>query len=249
MSSLPLKNKTALITGSAQGIGAVIAKQLAHDGATIILHDLNITAAQQVAEEIRMAGGTVSQMIMADLSHPDAGDLVSQALGSARIDILVNNAGIAPVKTFEEMDAATFDKMLNINLRAVFFLTQKLLPHIQEGGRIINLSSSLKKTYVPGFIAYVAIKGFIEAFTKYLAGEVGIRGITVNAISPGAINTGLNPWFDTQEGKNTLLKDQALKSLGSPEYIADVVSFLSSAKACWISGTIVDVDGGYKLAP
>lgn len=249
MSSLPLTNKVALITGSAQGIGAVIAKQLARDGASIILHDLNATAAQQVAEEIQAEGGTVLQILQNDLARPDAAELIIQALLPTPIDILVNNAGIAPVKSFLEVDSVTFDKMVDINLRAVFFLTQQLLPHMRDGGRIINVSSSLKKTYAPGFIAYVAIKGFIEAFTKYLAGEIGARGITVNAVSPGAVDTGLNPWFKTPEGKNTLLKDQALKTLGRPEYIADAVSFLASAKADWISGAVVDVDGGFKLVP
>lgn len=249
MSSLPLNNKVALITGSAQGIGAVIAKQLARDGASIILHDLNATAAQQVAEQIQADGGTVLQILQNDLARPDAAELIIQALLPTPIDILVNNAGIAPVKSFLEMDGVTFDKMVDINLRAVFFLTQQLLPHMRDGGRIINVSSSLKKTYAPGFIAYVAIKGFIEAFTKYLAGEIGARGITVNAVSPGAVDTGLNPWFKTPEGKNTLLKDQALKTLGRPEYIADAVSFLASAKADWISGAVIDVDGGFKLVP
>lgn len=139
--------------------------------------------------------------------------------------------------------------MIDINMRAVFFISQKLLPSINDGGRIINISSSLKKTYAPGFITYVAIKGFIEAFTKYLAGEIGGRGITVNAISPGAINTGLNPWFESDEGKETLLKDQALKTLGKPSYISDAVAFLASDQAAWISGAIIDVDGGFKLTP
>lgn len=120
---------------------------------------------------------------------------------------------------------------------------------MNDGGRIINISSSLKKTYAPGFITYVSIKGFIEAFTKYLAGEIGGRGITVNAISPGAINTGLNPWFETEEGIKVLLNDQALKKLGQPSYISDAVAFLASEQASWISGAIIDVDGGFKLTP
>lgn len=244
-----LTGKIALITGSARGIGAVIAKQLASEGASIILHDLETASLEETANEIRSAGGIVQQLIQADLSHHDAGDTIANSLNVDKIDILVNNAGIAPVKLFEEIDQKTFDAIIDINLRAVFFISQKLLPHINDGGRIINISSSLKKTYAPGFITYVAVKGFIEAFTKYLAGEIGNRGITVNAISPGAIDTGLNPWFQTDEGRAILLKDQALKLLGQPAYISDAVTFLASPQSEWISGAIIDVDGGFKLTP
>ncbi|NTZ88993.1 SDR family oxidoreductase [Burkholderia metallica] len=249
MSFRPLENQVALVTGSGRGIGAAIAKRLASNGASIVLLDMNASAIDQVAEEIVTAGGTVLRKIQADLSNADVADAVAVQLSGDTIDILVNNAGIAPVSSFVEITAGQFDSMVAINMRSVFFLTQALLPRIRDGGRIINISSSLKKTYAPGFIAYVSIKGFIEAFTKYLAGEIGTRGITVNAISPGAINTGLNPWFDTDEGKATLLKDQALKTLGMPEYIADAAAFLASPNSNWISGAILDVDGGFKLVP
>nr|WP_315027932.1 SDR family oxidoreductase [uncultured Chryseobacterium sp.] len=242
-----LTGKTALITGAGRGIGAHIAKRLALEGALVVLHDLEIQSLEVTANDIRASGGIVQQLIQADLSNHEAGDIIVQALNVKKIDILVNNAGIAPVKSFQEVDQKMFNAMVDINMRAVFFISQKLLPYINNGGRIINISSSLKKTYAPGFITYVSIKGFIEAFTKYLAGEIGERGITVNAISPGAINTGLNPWFDTEEGKAVLLNDQALKILGQPSYISDAVTFLASDQAQWISGAIIDVDGGFKL--
>ncbi|QGH59788.1 SDR family NAD(P)-dependent oxidoreductase [Serratia proteamaculans] len=243
----PLKNKIALITGSAQGLGAEIAKSLAEDGASIILHDRDEERLNSVVQEISQAGGNVLQLISADLSLSSAADNIVGQLQPNSIDILVNNAGIAPVSPFANVDEALFDAMANVNMRSVFFLTQKLLPKINDGGRIINISSSLKKTYAEGFITYVSIKGFIEAFTKYLAGEVGGRAITVNAISPGAINTGLNPWFESAEGRSTLLKDQALKTLGVPTNIAHAITFLAGPKADWISGAIIDVDGGFKL--
>ncbi|ATL43253.1 SDR family oxidoreductase [Elizabethkingia sp. HX WHF] len=244
-----LTDKVALVTGAGRGIGATIAKRLALEGASVILHDIEKTSLEETANEISSAGGIVQQIIQVDLSNHDAGEIIAKELSIDKIDILVNNAGIAPVKSFQEVDQELFNAMIDINLRAVFFISQKLLPHINDGGRIINISSSLKKTYAPGFITYVGIKGFIEAFTKYLAGEIGERGITVNAISPGAIDTGLNPWFETNEGKDTLLKDQALKMLGKPEYISDAVAFLASKQAGWISGAIIDVDGGFKLVP
>ncbi|AQX84315.1 SDR family NAD(P)-dependent oxidoreductase [Elizabethkingia miricola] len=244
-----LTDKVALVTGAGRGIGATIAKRLALEGASVILHDIEKTSLEETANEISSAGGIVQQIIQVDLSKHDAGEIIAKELSIDKIDILVNNAGIAPVKSFQEVDQELFNAMIDINLRAVFFISQKLLPHINDGGRIINISSSLKKTYAPGFITYVGIKGFIEAFTKYLAGEIGERGITVNAISPGAIDTGLNPWFETNEGKDTLLKDQALKMLGKPEYISDAVAFLASKQAGWISGAIIDVDGGFKLVP
>ncbi|WP_278550950.1 SDR family NAD(P)-dependent oxidoreductase [Elizabethkingia bruuniana] len=244
-----LTDKVALVTGAGRGIGATIAKRLALEGASVILHDIEKTSLEETANEISSAGGIVQQIIQVDLSKHDAGEIIAKELSIDKIDILVNNAGIAPVKSFQEVDQELFNAMIDINLRAVFFISQKLLPHINDGGRIINISSSLKKTYALGFITYVGIKGFIEAFTKYLAGEIGERGITVNAISPGAIDTGLNPWFETNEGKDTLLKDQALKMLGKPEYISDAVAFLASKQAGWISGAIIDVDGGFKLVP
>ncbi|HAY0630489.1 TPA: SDR family oxidoreductase [Serratia marcescens] len=249
MQAKPLAGKIALITGSAQGLGAVIAKSLALEGAAVILHDRDEARLQAIAAEITQAGGTVQEVIGADLSLADAPDDIVRRLKAPSLDILVNNAGIAPVKPFADVDEPLFDTMIAVNLRAVFFLSQKLLPKINDGGRIINVSSSLKKTYADGFITYVAIKGFIEAFTKYLAGELGGRGITVNAISPGAINTGLNPWFESEEGRSVLLKNQALKRLGAPENIADAMTFLAGPKAAWLTGAIIDVDGGFQLTP
>lgn len=249
MQAKPLAGKIALITGSAQGLGAVIAKSLALEGAAVILHDRDEARLQAIAAEIAQAGGTFQELIGADLSLADAPEDIARRLKAPSLDILVNNAGIAPVKPFADVDESLFDTMIAVNLRAVFFLSQKLLPKINNGGRIINVSSSLKKTYADGFITYVAIKGFIEAFTKYLAGELGGRSITVNAISPGAINTGLNPWFESEEGRNALLKNQALKTLGAPKNIADAMTFLAGPKAAWLTGAIVDVDGGFQLTP
>jgi 3-oxoacyl-[acyl-carrier protein] reductase len=161
----PLHNKTALVTGASRGIGAAIAHRLASEGAHVIVHyGASADAAHSVVAAIRAAGGT-AEAVHADLNAPDAADSLARAVTAPTIDILVNNAGVAPFANLVETDAATFDSIININIRSLFFITQKFVSRIPDGGRIINLSSAVSRTAFPGITAYSASKGFVDVLT------------------------------------------------------------------------------------
>jgi 3-oxoacyl-[acyl-carrier protein] reductase len=245
--SKPLLNKTALVTGASRGIGAAIAKRLAADGAQVILHyGAGAAEAQQVADDIKKAGG-VATTVQADLAAHDGADQLAKRITAPRIDILVNNAGVAPFASVQEMTEKDYDTLANINMRSVFFITQKLLPKIPDGGRIINLSSAVSRTFFPGIPAYSATKGFVDVLTLQLAGELGKRNITVNAVAPGAIDTRMSAWIHGPGGTDTLAQIQSLPGIGQPEHIAGVVAFLAGPDGAWTTGQIVDASGGTKL--
>jgi 3-oxoacyl-[acyl-carrier protein] reductase len=242
-----LNGKTALITGASRGIGAAIAKRLSADGAHVILHySAGAQEAQAVAAAITQAGGKAS-LVRADLSTSQGPSELAQQVSQATIDILVNNAGVAPFASLQEMDEATFDQLANINMRSLFFVTQKLLPKLQDGGRIINLSSLVTRTYFPGIPAYSATKGFVDVLTLHMAAELGKRRITVNSVAPGAIDTRMSAWIHGHGGKETLEQIQTLPGIGQPEHIAGVVSFLAGPDGAWTTGQIIDASGGTKL--
>jgi 3-oxoacyl-[acyl-carrier protein] reductase len=204
------------------------------------------TQAQQVADEIKRAGGKAS-IVQADLAAADGADKLAERVQARGIDILVNNAGVAPFAAFDQMDAAAFDALANVNMRSLFFVTQKLLPRIPDGGRIVNLSSLVTRTYFPGIPAYSATKGFVDVLTLHLAAELGKRKITVNAIAPGAIDTRMSAWIHEAGGAETLAQIQALPGIGQPEHIAGVVAFLVGPDGAWTTGQIIDASGGSKL--
>jgi 3-oxoacyl-[acyl-carrier protein] reductase len=242
-----LKNRVALITGASRGIGAAIARRLAAEGAEVWLHHgSGVAETRALASEIREQGGT-AHLVQADLAAPDGAERLIAAVDAPRIDILVNNAGVAPFAAFEQTDAATFEQIHGVNMRSVFFVTQKVLPRMPDGGRIINLSSAVTRTFFPGIPAYSASKGFVDVLTLQLAGELGKRKITVNAVAPGAIDTRMSAWIHGPGGTETLAQIQALPGIGKPEHVAGVVAFLAGPDGAWTTGQIIDVSGGTKL--
>jgi 3-oxoacyl-[acyl-carrier protein] reductase len=240
-----LSGKTALVTGASRGIGAAIAKRLAADGATVaITYTKGADAAAKVVKEIESAGGK-GIAIQADAADAKAvTNAVEQTVSTfGRLDVLVNNAGTAIPKPFEEATLEEMDRVIDINLRGVFIATQAALKHLRDGGRIITIGSCVgERMGTPGLVAYAATKGAVKMFTQGLAREVGARGITVNNVQPGPIDTDLNPaagdWAEPQ------LANTALKRYGHVDDIAAMVAFVAGPEASYITGTSLTVDGG-----
>lgn len=243
----PLSQKTALVTGASRGIGAAIARRLAALGAQVIVHyGASKEEASQVVADIEKTGGK-ARLLQADLAALDGADRLSAALGDQPIDILVNNAGVAPFASIAETDAATFDRLANVNMRSLFFVTQKVLPRMPDGGRIVNISSAVTRIAFPGIPAYSATKGFVNVLTLQLAAELGARNITVNAVAPGAIDTQMSAWIRQPGGTDMLKQIQALPGVGQPEHVAGVVAWLVGPDGAWTTGEVIDVSGGTKL--
>jgi 3-oxoacyl-[acyl-carrier protein] reductase len=240
-----LTNKTALVTGASRGIGAAIARRLAAEGASVaITYTKSVDAAAQVVKDIESAGGKAIAL-QADATDAKAVNAAVETIVSTfgRLDILVNNAGTAIPKPFEEATPQELDQVLDINLRGVFIATQAALKHLQKGGRIISIGSCVgERNMTPGLAAYSATKGAVKMFTQGLAREVGPRGITVNNVQPGPIDTDLNPaagdWAKPQ------IANTALKRYGGVEDIAAMVAFVAGPEASYITGASLTVDGG-----
>lgn len=245
--SSPLQGKTALITGASRGIGAAIAHRLARDGAEILVHYGSGEAeAREVVARIAGAGGRAS-VLHADLAAAGGPAHLAEGVAGRRIDILVNNAGVAPFAGIEEMDEESYDRLSTVNMRSLFFVTQKILPRIPDGGRIVNVSSVVARTAFAGIPAYAATKGFVNTLTLQLAAALGPRGITVNAVAPGAIDTRMSEWIHAPGGQDTLKQLQALSGIGQPEHIAGVVAFLVGPDGGWTTGEVIEASGGTKL--
>jgi 3-oxoacyl-[acyl-carrier protein] reductase len=240
-----LEGKIALITGGSRGIGAAIAKRLAKDGAKVaITYAKGADAAASVVREIERDGGKAIA-IQADASDAGAGKAAVEKTVEkfGGLDVLVNNAGTAIPKTFEETTLEEMDRLLNINVRGVFIATQAALKHIKRGGRIIMIGSCLgERVMTPGLVPYSATKGAVKIFTQALSRELGSRGITVNNIQPGPIDTELNPttgeWADPQKAAT------ALGRYGHVDEIAAMVAFVASPESSYITGANLTVDGG-----
>jgi 3-oxoacyl-[acyl-carrier protein] reductase len=240
-----LSGKTALVTGASRGIGAAIAKQLAADGANVaITYTKGADAAAAVVKDIERLGRKAIA-IQADATDTKAvTSAVEKTVATfGRLDVLVNNAGTAIPKPFEETTLEDIDHMINLNLRGVFIATQAALKHLSKGGRIIMIGSVVgERMMTPGLVAYAATKGAVKMFTQGLAREVADRGITVNNVQPGPIDTDLNPaagdWATPQ------IALTALKRYGRPEDVAALVAFVASLKASYITGANLSVDGG-----
>ncbi|WP_158942901.1 3-oxoacyl-ACP reductase family protein [Granulicella sp. S190] len=240
-----LIDKVALVTGGSRGIGAGIAKRLAADGANVaITYTKGADAAAAVVKEIESTGRKAIA-IEADAADADAVKAAVEKTVATfgRLDVLVNNAGTAIPKTFEETTLEELDRVIDINIRGVFVATQAALKHMKEGGRIISIGSCVgERMMTPGLVPYSATKGAVKMFTQGLSREVGSRGITVNNVQPGPIDTDLNPaagdWAEPQVAAT------ALKRYGHVDEVAALVSFVASPEASYITGTNLTVDGG-----
>jgi len=253
-----LANKTALVTGASRGIGRATAQALARAGARVIVHYGRAAAeADALVAEIRAAGGQADPA-QADLSLPEgAATLAEQvrAIAGERLDIFVSNAGISKAASIENHTIEDFDNLFATNVRSPFFLVKELLPLFGEGSNIV-LVSSIAARVVPGnpgqpgaptIPAYAATKGAIDTLVKHWAAMLGPRGIRVNAVSPGVIETDMSNFTKSETGRALTLSMQALKRIGQPSDVADVIAFVVSDGARWITGATIPVDGGSKL--
>ena len=242
------QKKTAIVTGASRGIGAAIARRLAHDGfAVIVNYAGNADAAATVVHAIESAGGAASA-VQADVAVPlEAKKLFDEALRLyGRVDALVNNAGIMPshMPTLANTDDATFDRLIAVNLKGSFNTMREAATRLETGGRIVNFSTSLVGTALPGYSAYTATKAGVELMTMILARELRGRNITVNAVAPGPTATELFLNGKTPELVERLAKMNPLERLGTPEDIAGAVSFLLGADGAWINGQTLRANGG-----
>jgi 3-oxoacyl-[acyl-carrier protein] reductase len=245
-----LANKTALVTGASRGMGRATALAFAAAGARVVVHyGRNADEAKSVVDQIRAAGGH-ADAVPADLAAPDGAHalavLVRDLVGD-RLDIIVANAGISKAAAMEEITVADFDSLFAVNVRAPYFLVQQLLPILGSGSNIILLSSLGAHAAVGTLSAYAATKGAIDTLVKYLAAALGPRGIRVNAVAPGVIDTDMSNFTKTEEGRAIVQGMQALKRIGQPADVASVIAFLASDEARWITGDTIHVDGGSKL--
>ena len=240
-----LAGKVALVTGGSRGIGAAIAKRLAAEGASIALtYSKGAEAAASVVEAIEHDGGKAIA-IQADAADADA---VRNAVETTvetfgRLDVLVNNAGTAIAMAVEEMTLEDFDRLFAVNVRGTFVATQAALKHIKSGGRIIMIGSCLgERVFIPGMAPYSATKGAIKMFTQGLARELGARGVTVNNVQPGPIDTDLNPasgeWAAGQKAA------VPLDRYGHTDEVAALVAFVAGPESSYINGANLTVDGG-----
>jgi 3-oxoacyl-[acyl-carrier protein] reductase len=240
-----LEGKIALITGGSRGIGAAIAKRLATDGAKVaITYAKGADAAASVVKQIERDGGKAIA-IQADATDAEASKAAVEKTVATfgRLDVLVNNAGTAIPKTFEETTLEEMDQLLNINVRGVFIATQAALKHMKSGGRIIMIGSSVgEHVVVPGLVPYAATKGAVKMFTQGLSRELGSRGITVNNVQPGPIDTELNP--ATSEWAVPQKAATALDRFGRVDEIAAMVAFVAGPESSYITGANLTVDGG-----
>jgi 3-oxoacyl-[acyl-carrier protein] reductase len=252
-----LQNKTALVTGASRGIGRATASALANSGAHVLVHYGRSTLdAESLVADIRSKGGRADS-ISADLGNPNGATQLAKEVRSIvgeRLDILVSNAGISKSATFRDHTVKDLDNLFATNVRSPFFLIQQLLPVLAEGSNIIVISSLGAREVVgkPGLenrslLAYSATKGALETLVKNWAAMLGPQGIRVNAVAPGVIDTDMSNFAKTDEGRQATLGMQALKRIGKPEDVADVVAFLASEGARWITGASIPVDGGSKL--
>lgn len=249
--------KIALITGGSRGLGKNMALSLAKKGIDVIItYHSRQDEALAVVEEIEQTGRRAAaiQLSAGETKRFDAffeqlKTILKERCGAERFDFLVNNAGIGINSPITAMTEEDFDSLMNIHFKGVYFLTQKALPLMNDGGRIINLSSGLARFTAPGYSAYGAMKGAVETLTRYQARELGPRGITVNVVAPGAIETdfGGGAVRDNPQYNKMVADSTALGRAGVPDDIGGVVSFLCTEDARWINAQRIEVSGGANL--
>ena len=252
-----LKGKTALVTGASRGIGRATAVALANAGAHVLVHyGRSAREAESLVAEIQTKGGR-ADAISVDVGTPDGASLLAEQVRSIvgdRLDVLVLNAGISKAARIADYTVEDFDNLFATNVRGPFFLVQQLLPILGGGSNITVISSAVARTVVgkpglenPSILAYASTKGALETLVKNWATILGPSGIRVNAVAPGVIDTDMSNFTKTEAGREVALGMQALKRIGKPEDIADVVAFMASDAARWITGASIPVDGGSKL--
>jgi NAD(P)-dependent dehydrogenase (short-subunit alcohol dehydrogenase family) len=251
MIMLTLTGKIALVTGASRGIGRATALALAAAGAQVLVHSCRCAAeADGVVAEIRKAGGRADAMA-ADLAAADGvGKLARQArsIVGDRLDILVVDAGISKAASIEETTVEDFDRLFAVNVRAPFFLVQQFVPIMSRGSSILFLSSLAAHAFAGTAPTYAATKGAIDALVKHFAAMLGARGIRINAVAPGVVDTDRSNFTKTQASRDVALGMQALKRLAQPDDVSGVVAFLLSDDARWTTDDTIRVDGGLKLS-
>jgi NAD(P)-dependent dehydrogenase (short-subunit alcohol dehydrogenase family) len=245
-----LVSRTALVTGASRGIGRATARALAAAGARVIVHYGNAAKeAESLVAEIRAAGGQ-ADAVGADLGAPDGAHKLAvevRKLVGDRLDILVANAGVATAASIEDQTVEEFDRMFAVNVRAPFFLVQQLLPVLGDGSSVVLMSSLAARASVGLLPAYAATKGAIDTLVKHFAALLGPRGIRVNAVAPGVIDTDMSGFVRSNEGRDYTLGIQALQRIGHPDDVADVATFLASDAARWVTGDTIQTGGGSKI--
>ncbi|MBX2832376.1 MAG: SDR family oxidoreductase [Rhodospirillales bacterium] len=240
------ENRTAIITGASRGIGVALAKRLAVDGFSVVINYANsATAAENLAHELKSQGHKAIA-IKADISRPDAVtalfDKTITEFGG--VDVIVNNAGVMTTQPIAEMDDATFDAMMDINVRGTFNMLREGAKHLRDQGRVINFSTTALHLKLPGYAVYNATKAAVEAMTAVFAKELRGRQITVNAVAPGPVATELFLTGKTDEQIAQFAKMPPLERLGQPDDIAGVVSFLAGTDSGWVDGQTLRANGG-----
>jgi NAD(P)-dependent dehydrogenase (short-subunit alcohol dehydrogenase family) len=250
-------SKIALVTGGSRGLGKDMALRLAEKG-----HDVIITfnskkeEAQNVANEIMAMGQNASiiQLSLANLNGLDLfvselTNVLQTSFGGQHIDFLINNAGMGATITFANATEADFDEFMNVHFKGVFFITQKLLPLMNDGGGIVNISSGTTRFANPGYSIYASMKSAVETLTRYMAKELGPRGIRANIVAPGPIETDFNNAAirSNQQAKGYLASITALGRVGVAEDVGSVVAFLCSDESRWVNGQRIEVSGGINL--
>jgi NAD(P)-dependent dehydrogenase (short-subunit alcohol dehydrogenase family) len=251
------KSKIAVVTGGSRGLGRDMVLNLAKKGNNVIFtyHSNKVEADKLVLEVLSLGQKAIAYQL--DTSNVNNFDIFIQKVtqhlqeheGSPNFDFLINNAGTGIYGSVSETTEEAFDTMMNIHFKGVYFLTQKLLPFLNDGGRIVNVSSGLTRVTFPNVSAYASMKGAIETYTKCLAKELGSRQITANVIAPGAIATDFGGGSNKSDEnkRNTIASMTALGRVGNPEDIGGVVAFLCSSEAGWMNGQRIELSGGMMV--
>lgn len=253
--SKPLNGKIAVVTGASRGIGRAIAETLARDGALVAVHyGKSKAGADEVVAAITKGGGQAFA-VGADLAARGAAQKLFAEVdselktrtGDTKFDILINNAGIAPFVSFTDTTEAQLDEIFAVNVKSLFLVTQEAVKRLRDGGRIVSTSSAVVRVPFAAVAAYSMLKAPLDNLTKSLAVELGPRGITVNVVAPGVIDTDMAEFVRSPDGEAFTLGKQALKRVGKADDVADVVAFLASSGARWVTGQAIDVSGGSAL--